>query len=115
MITPFYYPVIGGTESQIQNLSIKLNELGVNTDILTFNINQSWKPWSIGHIRRRKTERIEGVNVIKIPGLTFLPTRLMAQINFIPGKFLDKLSDYEILHFHNDIDLSFPFFFTLCR
>jgi len=110
MVTPFYHPIIGGTESQIENLAINLNKMGISTDVMTFNVDQSWKPWSISHIRKGKIEKINGINVIKIPALTFLPTRILFGVNFIPGKFLDKLRDYDIIHFHNDVDLSFPLF-----
>lgn len=110
MVTPFYYPIIGGTESFIENISIKLNEKGISTDIMTFNVDQKWRPWSINLINRSKIEKINGLNVIKISALTFLPTRIILRVNFIPGRFSDKFGDYDILHFHNDIDLSFPLF-----
>ncbi|NWF86636.1 glycosyltransferase family 4 protein [Candidatus Bathyarchaeota archaeon] len=110
MVTPFYYPIVGGTESFIENISIKLNEKGILTDIMTFNIDQTWKPWSINQIRKSKIEKINAVDVIKIPALTLLPTRILFRTNFIPSRFLDKFEDYDIIHFHNDIDLSFPLF-----
>jgi glycosyltransferase involved in cell wall biosynthesis len=110
MVTPFYYPVIGGTESFIESISTKLNEKGITTDIMTSNVDQKWKPWSISQIKKSTIEKVNGLNVIRISALTFLPTRLMFRVNFIPGRFLDKIEDYDILHFHNDIDLSFPLF-----
>ncbi|MHA1834035.1 MAG: glycosyltransferase family 4 protein [Candidatus Baldrarchaeia archaeon] len=110
MVTPFYYPIIGGTESFIENVSTKLTEKGINTDIMTFNVNQKWKPWSISQIRKGKVEKINGLNVIKVSALTLLPTRIIFRINFIPGRFLDKFKEYDIIHFHNDVDLSFPLF-----
>ncbi len=110
MITPFYYPIIGGTESVIENISINLNKIGTFTDIMTFSINRTWKPWSIHQMKKGKIEKVNGVNVIKIPALTFLPTRILFRANFIPGQFTNKLMDYDILHFHNDVDLSFPLF-----
>lgn len=110
MVTPFYYPIVGGTESFIENISIKLNEKRILTDIMTFNIDQTWKPWSINQLKKSKIEKVNTVNVIKIPALTLLPTRILFRTNFIPGRFLNKLEDYDIIHFHNDIDLSFPLF-----
>jgi len=61
MVTPSYYPIIGGTESFIEDISLKLNEMGKTTDVLTFNIDQTWKPWSINMIRKRIIENINGI------------------------------------------------------
>jgi glycosyltransferase involved in cell wall biosynthesis len=110
MVTPFYYPIIGGTETYVETMSIKLNEIGVSTDILTFSIDKTWKPWSINQIRGGSTEDINGMKIIRIPAITFLPTRIMFRMNFLPGKFTNYLKEYDVIHFHNDIDLSFPIF-----
>ncbi|MHA1834601.1 MAG: glycosyltransferase family 4 protein [Candidatus Baldrarchaeia archaeon] len=110
MVTPFYYPIIGGTESFIESISIKLNEKGINTDIMSFNVDRKWKPWSISQIKKSETTVVNCLNIKRVSALTFLPTRLIFRVNFIPGRFLDKVLDYDILHFHNDIDLSFPLF-----
>jgi len=115
MVTPFYYPILGGTESFIANISVKLNEMGVSTDVMTFNIDQTWKPWSINKIQKFRVEKINGLHIIKIPALTLLPTRIMFRVNFIPGKFLDRFDEYDIVHFHNDVDLSFPLFSYFVR
>ncbi|MEM2293050.1 MAG: glycosyltransferase family 4 protein [Nitrososphaerota archaeon] len=110
MVTPFYFPVLGGTESFIANVSVKLNGIGMQTDIMTFNVDQRWKPWSINQIKKGKIEKINGLNVIRVPALTFLPTRFILRTNFIPGRFINKLMEYDIIHFHNEVDLSFPLF-----
>jgi glycosyltransferase involved in cell wall biosynthesis len=110
MVTPSYYPIVGGTESIIENTSIKLNDMGVQTDVMTFNIDEAWKPWSINQIRKSKTVEINGVKVMKIRALTLLPTRILFRTNFIPAKFANQLMNYDIIHFHNDVDLSFPIF-----
>jgi glycosyltransferase involved in cell wall biosynthesis len=110
MVTPSYYPILGGTESLIENLSLQLSKMGIHTDIMTFNVDQRWNPWSINQIAKSKIEKINGLNVIKIKALTLLLSRLVFKINFIPDRFIDQLSSYDILHFHNEIDLSFPAF-----
>jgi glycosyltransferase involved in cell wall biosynthesis len=112
MVTPFYHPIIGGTETFIEDISIRLNKIGVSTDIMTFNIDRKWKPWSINQIRRHSIEIINGIKIVKIPAITFLPTRIMFRMNFVPGGFINYLKEYDIIHFHNDIDLSFPIFST---
>ncbi|MEM2506521.1 MAG: glycosyltransferase family 4 protein [Candidatus Aenigmatarchaeota archaeon] len=109
-VTPSYYPVIGGTEVLIENISLKLSEMGVATDILTFNLYKSRKPLSLMPLLKGRIEEINGLKVIKIPALTFLPIGLLFRVNFIPGKFLDRFRNYDVIHFHNDMDLSFPLF-----
>lgn len=105
MLTPYFYPVIGGTERVIESMSIKLNEKGVPTDILTINFNQAIKP-----LWKGTTENINMVKVKKVPALENLLCERIFQIKYIPGTFLNLLKDYDILHFHNDADLTFPFF-----
>ncbi|MEM2779670.1 MAG: glycosyltransferase family 4 protein [Candidatus Bathyarchaeia archaeon] len=108
MVTPCYYPVKGGTESIVRNLSINLNAIGVQTDVMTFNVNQNRKPsW------RGKTENIDGITVYRIPALEWVPikhsNRITSGINFIPGRFLNILERYDVIHFH-EFEFSFPFF-----
>ena len=110
MVTPFYHPIIGGTERVIEDLAIELNKFGTSVDVMTFNVDRNWKPWSLHQVKRGKTEKINGVKIIKIPALTFLPSRILLQANFIPWKFVHLLSNYDVIHFHNDVDLSFPLF-----
>lgn len=116
MVTPSYHPIIGGTETNVRNLSIKLNELGVTTDILTFNMNKQWKPlW-------RNKEEVDGVKIMKIPALNVLskipinPLRRLLRVNVIPDlRFIKRLSNYDIIHFHDEEDLSFPLFSFLTK
>lgn len=108
MVTPSYYPIKGGTESLIRNLSIRLNEIGVPTAIMTFNMNHKWHPsW------QAKEEKIDGVDVFKIPALNWFPMvhsdRLTLGVNLIPGRFRSQLRKYDVIHFHGH-DLSFPLF-----
>lgn len=110
MVTPFYYPVIGGSETQIENLSLKLNEIGKVADIMTFNLDSTGKPKSFG-----KIEKINGLNIIRIPAFRFFPSKLQHNkinfmVNFIPGRFTRIFKNYDVLHFHNETDLTFPVF-----
>lgn len=116
MITPFYYPIIGGSESQIENLSLKLNEMGISTDIVTFNFNELIKP-----VPFSKVEKINGLKVIKISTFNFLPSpmhhnKINFMVNFVPKGLSKIFKEYDILHFHNETDLSFPFFsYKICK
>jgi glycosyltransferase involved in cell wall biosynthesis len=110
MITPFYYPVIGGTESQIENLSLKLNGMRISADIVTFNFDRSMKP-----IPFPQVEKINGLKVTKVATLNYLPTilhhnKINFMINFIPRKLNCILNEYDVLHFHNEVDLTLPAF-----
>jgi len=113
MVTPCYYPVKGGTETVVRNLSIALNKCNVHTDVMTFNMDRKWSPkW------RGKTERIDGITVSRIPGLNWLPIahsyRTSFGFNLIPGRFTGILKQYDIIHFH-ELDFSFPLFSCLTR
>jgi glycosyltransferase involved in cell wall biosynthesis len=113
MATPSYYPIKGGAETLIRNYSIRLNHAGIDTDIMTFNMDRKWNPrW------QEKTERIDGINVHKIPALNWFPfthsDRMTQGINLIPGRFRKNLKKYDIIHFHVG-DLTFPLFSIIDR
>jgi glycosyltransferase involved in cell wall biosynthesis len=108
MVTPTYLPITGGAETAIQRLSIDLNSIGIQTDVMTFNMEQVWNAKWHG-----KTEISEnGFRIFRIPGLNWLPiahsNRIAMGVNLIPGRFSHVFADYDIIHFH--IDLSFPLF-----
>jgi len=112
MTTPGYYPIKGGTETVVKNLSIELNRVGVHVDVMTFNMDRKWHPkW------KGKTERIYGIKTFKIPALNWLPighsSRINLGVNLIPGRFTNILKEYDILHFHEEF--SFPVFSSLVR
>jgi glycosyltransferase involved in cell wall biosynthesis len=105
MVTPFYSPVIGGTESFIQSTSVKLNEIGVSADVLTFNFDGRGRPlWKtvMDETDRIRITRIACHGVIR-------PLKLF-QVSMIPGSFQSFLKEYDIVHYHNETDLSLPFF-----
>jgi glycosyltransferase involved in cell wall biosynthesis len=105
MVSPCYYPVKGGTETTVRNLAITLNKNGVQTDVMTFNVDQNRNPkW------QRKTEKIDGITVYRIPALDWIhSSKVTAGVNFIPGRFTNIFKSYDIIHFH-EFELSFPFF-----
>jgi glycosyltransferase involved in cell wall biosynthesis len=113
MVSPCYYPVKGGTETVVRNLSISLNKIGVHTDVMTFNMDRKWNPKWQG-----KTEELDGITVFRIPGLNWLPFahsyRNTMGVNLIPGRFTNILEDYDIIHFH-EFDFSFLLFTYLVR
>jgi glycosyltransferase involved in cell wall biosynthesis len=108
MVTPSYYPITGGAETLIRNLSIKLSQSGIHTDVMTFNMNQKWRPsW------QARIDEIDGITVYRVPGLNWSPLvhsdRTTLGINLIPGRFRSYLEKYDVIHFHVG-DLTFPLF-----
>jgi len=109
MVSPSYYPIIGGTETVVHELAVNLNEIGVDTDIMTFNMNCKWNPiW-----REIKINNI--FNIFKIPAtnpfykLGINPLYELLKINVITNlTFIKRFREYDIIHFHDDVDLSFP-------
>jgi glycosyltransferase involved in cell wall biosynthesis len=108
MVTPSFYPSTGGTETMVQNLSKELKKVGLDIDILTFNMDEKWCPKWNG-----KIEKVDGLKVIKIPALNWLPFVHSPRINFrvdlIPGLFTSLMKEYDIIHFH-EAEFSFPLF-----
>ena len=110
MVTPCYYPVKGGTETIVRNLAITLKRNDVQTDVMTFNVDQNRNPKWQG-----KIEKIDGITVYRIPALSLIRSyRVTAMVNFIPGRFANILKNYDIIHFH-EFELSFPFFSFLIQ
>ena len=111
MLTPSYGPIIGGTETVVKNLAINLNKIGIETDVMTFNMDKKWEPrwkWDIREEDGFKVYRIPAFNPFKkIP----TPIGLFFKINVIPNpSFWKIIKEYDILHFHDDVDLTFPLF-----
>ena len=107
MVTPWYYPEVGGSETFVKDITPKLNELKIQTDIMTFNIDYKLK--KDRNIQRKETNVIDGIRIIKIPALHIWPAERF-RIRYFPMKFLNTFKEYDIIHFHNDSELSLPFF-----
>ena len=108
MITPTFYPITGGAETVVRNMSAALQRIGLYVDIMTFHMNTPWFPkWS------GTTEKVDGITVHKIPGLNWIPftssPRIKLGLNLIPGRFRHLTKEYDVLHFHQ-ADFSFPLF-----
>jgi len=117
MVTPSYYPILGGTETYVEQLTQKLNEKGVKADIMTLNMASKWNP--VGRDERGKTNggrlfRMSAHN----PRLFNFHNRSihgeLFNVHVIPSmSFVREFDHYDILHFHDDTDFTFPFFSSL--
>ncbi|MFX0132458.1 MAG: glycosyltransferase family 4 protein [Candidatus Hodarchaeota archaeon] len=115
MVTPSFYPIVGGTETNVWKITWALNKNNIHADIMTFNMNTKWKP-----IWKEEKYKINNINIFKISALNLFsnlrinPLEKIIKINNIPNyKFLHKIVEYDLIHFHDDIDLSFPLFSIL--
>ena len=113
MATPGFHPIKGGTETIVRDFSIELRRIGVHVDVMTFNMDRKYTPKWNG-----KIEKIDGINVFKVPALNWLPIehspRITLQVNLIPGRFTNLMKGYDIIHFH-ELDFSFPLFSFFVR
>ena len=84
-------------------MAIKLNEHGIQTDIMTFNYSSTFKPiWGKSEVTLNNLKIIR-MPVIKLPRPTFF-------INHLTKSLGTELKQYDLIHFHNETDLSFPIF-----
>lgn len=117
LVSPSYEPIVGGTETFVLQLATTLNAFGVHADVMTFNMNRKWKP-----IWRESSSR-ENFTVYRIPAIAnpfaFLPINplhLIFRINVFPKPGFTRLFDtYDVIHFCDEEDLSFPFFSVLTQ
>lgn len=109
LITPSYFPIVGGSETLTKNLAVKLNQNGIKTDILTLNMNKKWKP-----IWKEKIEERQSLKIFKEPGLNLLPNLpnplySLLRMNVFPlPRFFERAKEYDVFHFIGEADLSFP-------
>jgi glycosyltransferase involved in cell wall biosynthesis len=110
LVTPSYFPIVGGSEILTRTLATKLNEAGIHTDIMTFNMEKKWKP-----IYSEKAVTAGNHKIFKIPAFNPLPFfkinpfHTPLRINVLPKpNFKKKFQDYDIIHFLGEADLSMP-------
>jgi glycosyltransferase involved in cell wall biosynthesis len=119
MVTPSYRPIVGGTETYVQQLAIKLNQAEICTDVMTLNMDSKWAP-----LAKNETTVDDGFKVYRVSahnprifgfrghtlGAELLNVHVLPRLNFS-----SEFEEYDIIHFHDDIDLSFPFFAHISR
>jgi glycosyltransferase involved in cell wall biosynthesis len=116
MVTPSYYPILGGSETAIRILSTMLNEMGIHTDVMTYNMTRKWNP-----IWREETVDNGLFRVFKVPAFNLASIFLVNPLELIKVYVIPKLSfvgrfrEYDIIHFQGEADLSFPLFSFFVR
>jgi glycosyltransferase involved in cell wall biosynthesis len=117
LVTPSYDPIVGGTETFVRQLATQLNASGIHTDVMTFNMNRKWKPFF------KTTSEKGDFTVFRLPAIvtpfSFLPIdpiNLLLRIHVIPKIGFERiLNNYDLIHFCDEEDLSFPFFSILTK
>jgi glycosyltransferase involved in cell wall biosynthesis len=117
LVSPSYDPIVGGAETFVRQLATQLNASGTCTDVMTFNMNRKWKPFFW------KTYERGDFTVFRLPAIaspfSFLPIdpiNLLLGIHAIPKPgFARILNNYDLIHFCDEVDLSFPFFSILTK
>jgi glycosyltransferase involved in cell wall biosynthesis len=111
LITPSYFPIVGGSEVLTRVLAQKVNETSVHADIMTLNMNTKWFPRWRDEVNWEFSARVFKQGALNpLPRLPN-PLSSMLKIKVIPKlNFIGKLNDYDILHFVGEDDLSFAFF-----
>ena len=117
MVTPSYYPTLGGTETYVEQLTQKLNEKGVKADIMTLNMASKWNP-----VGRDETGKANGARLFRISAhnprlFNFHNHSIYGElfnVHVIPRmSFAREFDHYDVIHFHDDTDFTFPFFSSL--
>lgn len=109
LLTPSYFPIVGGTERLVENLATKLNEIGIRADVMTFNMTKKYVPSWREEIKELnfKVFRVPAFNAFK--NMEHNPLEILFKANVVPKlNFTTILKDYDILHFHDDVDFTFP-------
>jgi glycosyltransferase involved in cell wall biosynthesis len=111
LVTPSYFPIVGGSEVLTQVLSSKLNELGIHSDIMTFNMDEKWNPkWTGTSAKNGKSTVFKEPAVNLFPNLPN-PLFNLLRMNVLPSLgYLKKLRGYDVIHFISEADLGFPLF-----
>jgi glycosyltransferase involved in cell wall biosynthesis len=108
LVTPSYFPIVGGSEILTRILAAKLRSIGIETDIMTFNMSKKWEV-------RWKAETVKegSIKLIKVPALNLFgsanPLFNTLRMNVLPRPdFVKTLGDYHIIHFVGEADLGLP-------
>jgi len=108
LVTPSYFPIVGGSEILTRILANRLSNIGIKTDIMTYNMDKKWEP-------RWKAETVKegSIKLIKVPALNLFgsanPLFSTLRMNVLPRPdFIKAFADYHIIHFVGEADLSLP-------
>jgi glycosyltransferase involved in cell wall biosynthesis len=109
-LSPSFLPIVGGTEVHIRNLSLFLKKNGVASEVITLSDKEKNKI-----SRHLKKKEMQGIRTLIWPsyplGKFQFVARLAIRTHFLPtsiDQLRKHLNTFDLLHFHDDVDLSFP-------
>ena len=109
-LSPSIHPILGGTESYLVTLSSSLRKLDVSSEMVALCDTRKWRG-----TRLLKERRLKGTRALVWPsypiGILNRATSRVIGAHFIPGHIGDLeryLETFDLLHFHDEVDLSFP-------
>ncbi len=111
LVTPSYFPIVGGSEVLTRILATKLNEQHAKADIMTFNMNNKWHPAWKEELSKDGAARVLKEGAFRLFPRVPNPMSNIFQANVIPNPAsANKLKEYDLIHFVGEADLSFPIF-----
>jgi glycosyltransferase involved in cell wall biosynthesis len=111
-LSPSFLPIIGGTELCVNNYAIHLTKQGTRSEIITLCNTKKWEGST-----RLQLNTMHGMRVIVWPSypigqLRLVLTRVL-NVHFFPAypvRLATYLNRFDVLHLHDDVDLTFPLF-----
>jgi glycosyltransferase involved in cell wall biosynthesis len=110
LLSPSVYPVIGGTERYLDTLSTSLREHNVTSEIIALCDTKKWN----GTLHLKK-KTVNGTDVLVWPSHRYSvlnrATARLFRAHFIPAQIScleEHLKSFDLIHYHDEVDLSFP-------
>jgi glycosyltransferase involved in cell wall biosynthesis len=119
MVTPSYYPILGGTETYVAQLARALNQKGVSADVMTLNMATKFTPENRDEERQEngfKLFRVSAHNPRLFNFHGHSPYGELLNAHVIPRpSFAREFDNYDVIHFHDDTDFTFPLYSYLAH
>jgi len=106
LLTPSYFPIVGGTETHVKDLTSVLRKHEIASEVITLCDTKKWQSAST-----LKRKIVDGSHVIVWPSCPIGKPSKLTQVHYIPfplPQLRRYLKSFGLLHFHDDCDLSFP-------
>jgi glycosyltransferase involved in cell wall biosynthesis len=106
ILTPSYFPIVGGVETHIRCLTKALRSFGVSSEVVVFCDTKKWES-----SRRIRIRTVDEETVVVWPSFPTGKFAHLTKVHYLPSLpfglrgFVER---FDIVHFHDDIDLSFP-------
>jgi glycosyltransferase involved in cell wall biosynthesis len=116
LVTPSFFPIVGGSEVLTQVLAEKLNRLGIKADVMTFNMDKKWYPKCKFEVVRQN-----GITIFKVPAINLFPNipnplSMLLRMNLVTSLNFTKLyKDYDVIHFIGEADTTLALISSFVR